>query len=351
MKLLASLTATVIATLLAGCSPGPRPAPGTTPGGGAGTAPVVAPDPAPAGVASGDPATTSSVQQHGHTNPAGQALTGAHQHDGVGEHLHPATGGALTVAEAKQRAAQSDYFAELAQVHLKFNNVAAAVLSLEKAVELGRSIGNENAMLYRQLGEAYRRKGDAQRYQAALGIAMRVYTTLHQDPERAKAANYYREQLSVVCRELGDGDRSLWWADRIGEGEDASLQVLAVKAKLYRMNGKGERAIGMLEEAEKKAEPELQEAISLEIAGLQLDARENKPAIGRLVALMKGATNENVQKQAKRLLINIYDKLGQLDKLELGDLDLGKDDAKVGGTGSKDGSAEGSTDTGSKKDQ
>ncbi len=270
-------------------------------------------------------------------SPVAEAAHASHPGDDV-PHAHGPGGEAiplpkLSPEEAQKRRTDSSYQVELAQIHLKYGRADEAIATIRKAIAILAEFGEENAGYFYVLAKAHQAKGDGAGYRKGLEDSIRVYMLLHKQAKQADARNLYCERLSELYGELGDSPKSLEWADQLGSEGESDVLVSRTKARLYLGNAQTDKALKVLETAEAKATAVAQkEQASYNVAEVLLRLNRADDAIARLKGLADGAAEAALRTQAKRLLLEVYDRRGELDKVKLGgNPNGGSGDASPGG--------------------
>ncbi len=311
---------------------------------------------APAGgsVAPSGAGTTASAAKpavgaaHPHGANAGHEHAGADQPHGHGPGGEVILYPKLAPEEIQRRRGEAGYQVDLAQVHLKYGHADDAIRAIQKGIGILGEFGEENAVYFYVLAKAHQAKNDAAGYRKGLEDAIRVYGALHTQAKKADIRNFYCEKLSELYGELGDSPKSVEWADQLGSEGESDVVVSRSKARLYLANAQADKALKVLEEAEARATATaMKEQASYNIAEVLLRLNRTDDALARLKNLSEGAAEAPLRTQAKRLLIDVYDKRGELDKVKLGGEKLGASGGTTppasGGT-PRDGRSDGGSD-------
>ena len=227
-------------------------------------------------------------------------------------------GRATDAAEADRLAREARYHADLGAVHLNHGKIDAAIAAYQKAIEVQRGVSEDAGHIW-ALGKAYQAKGDTVRHREQLERAAALFTGFAGEQERAQLHDYYCAQLAMVYGEMGEPQKAVEWVDQMAAEGDAEANALRDKARLYVQFGMPAKALGVLEEAERRAQPGIdRERAAYNLAEVLAGMKRTDEAIARLKPLSESAAEPGLRAEAKRLLFKIYDVTGKLDNLRLG---------------------------------
>lgn len=229
-------------------------------------------------------------------------------------------------AEDAPREAKYPYqlLKELAQVHLKYNSVDEALRLYQLAIDVQlQQTNTEDAENWIGFGDALAKAGRQEEagrsYQRALGIYENLYKERGPDLlEDSALHNQYVGRISQLYGVLGNQDKRREWLAKLRADENnwqQQLELAAIHQQLERFERAEEcykRAIDLT------AEEPANGAIAQIRYATMLHARERGEE-ARVLAHevnLNEAASDDVRRAARRLLFEIYDARGELDKLD-----------------------------------
>jgi tetratricopeptide (TPR) repeat protein len=229
-----------------------------------------------------------------------------------------------------------EVYKDLAQVYLRYRILDEAIRNYELAAKVQyERTGEQDAEIHVGLGEAYAiliqqgapENREQYRSQAAESFrnALTIYTELHdeQGPEYiAEGKNVeYNQLVARIARIhglLGEDDKRREWLARLRADENnwqQQVELAQIHEQLERHERAEERykrALTLTEEdAPNRAEVQVRYAAFLN----KVERQDEAITIARAVVNNEEATSE-AKRLARRLLFDIYDARGELDKLD-----------------------------------
>jgi Flp pilus assembly protein TadD len=208
---------------------------------------------------------------------------------------------------------------ELAQVHLKYNSINEALRLYELAIDRQMQQTNtQDAESWSGFAEALAKAGRPEEAATAYRRAATIYEQLLSSGANPELHNFYVGRIAALYKVLGsEAEYRKWLKELKADPDDWKQQVEL--AAIHEQHEDYERAEAGYKRAHQltadapseKAEVEVRYAGMLQKAGRSDDAE----ASARAVIANEAASSEN-KRAAKRLLFEIYDKRGELDKLE-----------------------------------
>jgi tetratricopeptide (TPR) repeat protein len=229
-----------------------------------------------------------------------------------------------------------EVYKDLAQVYLRYRILDEAVRNYRLAAQVQyESTGEQDAEIHVGLGEAYAlliqqgapENRETYRQQAADSFrnALRIYTEVHTEKGPDMLAEQqqieYNQLVARIARIhglLGEDEKRREWLARLRADDDnwvQQVELAQVHEQLERFERAEERyrrALTLTEEdTEKHAE------VQVRLAGMlkRMERQDEAITIAREVIANESATDE-AKRLARRLLFEIYDARGELDKLD-----------------------------------
>lgn len=246
--------------------------------------------------------------------PSGNAATG-----------NQAANGAPDVAKPQPAPSKEDQYPypllkDLAQVHLKYGSIEEALRLYERAINVQlQQTNTHDAESWAGFGDALVKAGRKEEGAKAYQISLQIYEQLVKDNKQPERHNFLVDRIVVLHRLLGNEKEYKFWLGELRANENSWQEQVGLGAiheeqkNFERAEPCYKRALELTaKEPANLAEVELRYGVMLQKAGRDKEAEER----ARVVIKSAGAKDE-IKRQARRLLFEIYDKRGELDKLDL----------------------------------
>ncbi|MBX3475649.1 MAG: hypothetical protein KF754_14860 [Planctomycetes bacterium] len=231
----------------------------------------------------------------------------------------PANGLAQPAAGDAGAAYPYQVHADLARVYLQYNIIEEALRHFEAAINAQhKQTDTEDAELWAGFADALHKAGRKDEAAKAYQRALQVYEALFARDTETAQHNMYAQRIAALHTVLGNSAEAANWRGKMKADMDSPSQQLAM-ALILEAQGNADgaeacfrRALALTEgNAANNAEAKIAYAAMLNKA----KRTQESEALAREVIAAPGAPAQHV-KQARRLLFEIYEARGELDKLE-----------------------------------
>lgn len=226
----------------------------------------------------------------------------------------------LSQDEARSRVRTGRYLMDLANVHMKYREVDKAIDCYTQAIETEKEV-QQDATLHYLLGQAYKQKNDKARSTDQLEKSIEIYMTIlgkiPADDTKTDRAYYY-ERIGLIYRELGKEKEAVEWAEKIATGDKRPGARVRL-ARLYTKMGFGAMAVDTYKSliVSMKDQKEVP-LVKLEYGSFLAQQGNTGEAKSVLEPLLKEELPERSAALLKKVLLEIYQKTGELDKIKFG---------------------------------
>jgi len=208
---------------------------------------------------------------------------------------------------------------DLAQVHLKYNSIEESLRLYELAIRnQTQQTGSVDADSLTGYGDALAKGGLKEKAAEAYTQALRIYEDHMRKGVKPELHNFVVERIAILYRVLGNEKEYTRWLGELRAGENIwqqQLELAAIHEQLQnfeRAEPCYKRALELTaKEPASQAEVELRYAVMLAKANREKESEEKARAV-----IKAEAAKDEHKRQARRLLFEIYDKRGELDKLD-----------------------------------
>ncbi|MBE7493068.1 MAG: tetratricopeptide repeat protein [Planctomycetes bacterium] len=208
--------------------------------------------------------------------------------------------------------------ADLARVYLNYNVLDQALKHFELAINTQlRQTGTEDAELWAGFADALQKAGRKDEAVKAYQRALEIYEKLYAANDQPDRHNYYVQRVAALHAVLGNQAESARWQGMLRADENSASQQLALamilegRQKFEEAEARYRRALALTDK-DPIAAAEVKLAFAAMLRKIKREAEVE--ALAREV-IAAGTPAEGV-KQARRLLFDIYEARGELDKLE-----------------------------------
>lgn len=209
---------------------------------------------------------------------------------------------------------------DLAIVHLKYNNIEEALRLFDLAITRQRQQTNtDDAESWAGLGDALVKAGRKEEAARAYQISLQVYEQVLKANQKPELHNVLVQRILVLHQLLGNEKEFRLWSAELRADENSWAQQVELAA-IHEKQKNFDRAEPLYKRAleltakdpANLAEVELRYGIMLQLAARDKEAEERARAV-----IKSAEAKDEAKRQARRLLFEIYDKRGELDKLDL----------------------------------
>jgi len=209
--------------------------------------------------------------------------------------------------------------AELARVYLRHNILDEALRLYELAIDTQyRQTGTWDAEVWVGFADALARAGRNQEAVNAYNHALRIYVSLFEQNQDPARHNVYVERIAAIHGVLGDRQQQAAWTARLRADENNPDQQIGL-AQVHEQLGNADLAEAAWRRAHEllAEDPARQTAVSVALASLlhRTERTDDALTLARGALETEGITSET-RRAAMRLLFDIYESRGELDKLE-----------------------------------
>lgn len=236
----------------------------------------------------------------------------------------PAANGAKA-ADPKEAKYPHQVIAALAKVYLQYGIIDEALRLYDLAiVQQLRQTNTEDAENWIGLADALVKANEKQKAEAAYKRALAIYEKLLQEKmvggkaTDAKLVNFYISRIAVLYQVLGDNASRLKYLAMLVADEKNAAEQLEL-AKVHANLKNWEKAEAAFKKALELTKDNLKESaiVRVEYARALREAKRDDDALAQIKELVNNKElAEETRKAARRLMYDIYEARGELDKLD-----------------------------------
>lgn len=229
-------------------------------------------------------------------------------------------GNAPAVVPSKEDGYPYQMLKELAIVHLKFNSIEEALRLFDMAITRQlQQTNTHDAESWTGFGDALIKAGRKEEGARAYQLAIEIYKQAIKEGKQPENHNVLVNRVMAIYAAVGNEKEYKFWVNELRAADDNWRQQ-AELGSIHEQQKNFERAEACYKRAmeltAKDAAPHATVSLAYGVMLVKTDRSKEAEDLARAVVKSEGADDEQ-KRQARRLLFEIYDKRGELDKLDL----------------------------------